>query len=258
MRNPPLVAVTATHDTARGVLRVRVNASYIGALEAAGLVPLIVPPLLNPERAEHLLGAVDGLVLTGGEDIDPVLYSASPHPQLGPVCAARDRTEIALVDAARRTALPTLAICRGMQLLNVALGGTLIQDIPSQWPGAAAHDPGRQRSARVHEVTVEAGTRTVAALGSEHVQVNSLHHQALDRVAPALRVTGRAADGVIEAVETPDDEVWWAIGVQWHPEELVETADEWDRALFAAFAARVAARAAARVATAAGAGALPR
>ena len=245
MRNPPIIAVSATSDTERGTARVKVNASYVRALEGAGLLPLVVPPLLVADHAEHLLRVVDGLLLTVGEDIDPALYAAPPHPKLGRTCAARDRTEIALVDAARRLEMPTLAICRGMQVLNVALGGTLIQDLPSQRPGTVAHDRDRTRSARVHEVIVESGSRTAAALGGERVMVNSFHHQAVDRVAAALRVTARASDGVIEAVETGADRDWWAVGVQWHPEELVETPEEWDRALFASFAARVAAAASA-------------
>lgn len=243
MRNPPIIAVSATSDTSSGRARVRVNASYLRALESAGLVPVVVPPLHQADRAEHLLRVMDGLLLTGGEDIDPAQYAERPHARLGRVCAARDHTEIALVAAARRMGRPTLAICRGMQLLNVALGGTLIQDLPSQRPSDIAHDPDGDRSARVHSVLVEPGSRAAAALGAERIVVNSFHHQALDRVAPGLRVTGKAVDGVIEAVETPADHPWWAVGVQWHPEELVETPEAWDRALFAAFAAHVAAMA---------------
>lgn len=243
MRNPPIIAVSATSDTSSGPARVRVNASYLRALENAGLVPVVVAPLRDAHGAEHLLRVMDGLLLTGGEDVDPAHYGEGPHSRLGRVAAERDRTELALVAAARRMALPTLAICRGVQLLNVALGGSLIQDVPSQRPSDIAHDPDAGRSTRVHEVIVEPGSRMAAALGAERVLVNSFHHQALNRVAPELRVTGKAVDGVIEAVETPADHAWWAVGVQWHPEELVETPEEWDRALFAAFAARVAATA---------------
>ena len=236
---PPLVAVTATTTRDRDARsRVRLNASYVRALEAAGLVPIVVPPLAAPDAALPLLDVVAGLVLTGGEDVDPTRYGARAHPALGPVVAARDETELALAIGARSRGLPTLAICRGIQVLNVALGGTLVQDLPSERPAGLAHDPGGARDARVHAVDVTPGSRLAAAMGSASPAVNSFHHQAVDRVAEGLVVTARAPDGVVEGVETTDD-AWWALGVQWHPEELTETAEPWDRGLFRAFAERV-------------------
>ena len=239
---PRLVAVTATSVAERGApQRVRLNAAYVRALEAAGLVPLVVPPLATPEAALPLLDVVGGLVLTGGEDVAPAHYGAAPHPALGRVTPARDETELALAAGARARGLPTLAICRGIQVLNVALGGTLVQDLPTERPSRVVHDPGSERDARVHEVAVVAGSRLAAALGATSPRVNSFHHQAVDRVAEGLVVTARAPDGIVEGVESSDD-AWWAVGVQWHPEELVESPEPWDRALFAAFAARVLAR----------------
>src|SRR5688572_1367022 len=132
LRAAHTVAVTATSDTRLGGgHRVRLNSAYVTALEIAGLVPLIVPPLSTPVLARSIISAVDGLVLTGGEDVDPTLYGHAPHDHLGTVNRRRDETEIALVHAAREMRKPVLAICRGPQLLNVALGGTLIQDIAS-------------------------------------------------------------------------------------------------------------------------------
>ena len=236
---PPLVAVTATSRADQGApARVRLNAAYVRALEAAGLVPIVVPPLAAPDAALPLLDVVAGLVLTGGEDVDPARYGASPHPALGPVARDRDETELALVAGARARGLPTLAICRGIQVLNVALGGTLVQDLPTERAGAVAHDPGGARAARVHEVAVTPGSRLAGALGATRATVNSFHHQAVDRVAEGLVVTAHAPDGVVEGIESPDD-AWWAVGVQWHPEELATTPEPWDRALFAAFASRV-------------------
>jgi putative glutamine amidotransferase len=238
---PAVVAVTAPSETVGGRVRVRVNAAYTQALAAAGLVPLVVPPLRAPgAAAAAILAAVAGLVVTGGEDVDPACYGADTHPALGAVNAERDATEIALVRAARERGLPTLAICRGVQLLNVALGGTLFQDLPTERPGTGSHDPAdAARSARTHPVRVEPGSRLAGSLGCDSLHVNSLHHQALDRVAPALRATAHAPDGVIEGAESADPAAWWAVGVQWHPEELIDTAEPWDRALFAAFAAEV-------------------
>jgi putative glutamine amidotransferase len=229
--------VTATSEPIRDVLRVRLNAAYVEALETAGLVPVIVAPLGDPEDAARLLDTVDGLVLTGGEDVDPARYGAGPHPALGPLHPRRDRSELALTREASRRRLPTLAICRGIQVLNVALGGTLVQDIPSQRPSEIVHDASGQRDSRVHALHVHAGSRLAAALGATSLAVNSFHHQAVDRLGGNLRVSATAPDGLIEGVESADD-AWWMLGVQWHPEELNGSRERWDRSLFAAFAER--------------------
>jgi putative glutamine amidotransferase len=234
----PLVAVTATTEIIRDALRARLNAAYIGALEGAGLIPLASPPLDDPTVAHALLERVDGLVLTGGEDVDPIHYGAAPHRAAQAPNRARDRWELALVDAAIARRLPVLAICRGMQLLNVALGGTLIQDIPSQRASELSHADSAARRQRVHAIRCDAGSWLQEALGASALSVNSSHHQAIDHVAPALRVSARAPDGIIEGVETLDQH-WWVLGVQWHPEELVATPEPWDRNLFAAFAAAI-------------------
>lgn len=235
----PVVAVTGTSEVIRDALRVRANAAYVRAVEVSGLVPVIVPPLADPRSgAAALLAHVDGLLLTGGEDVAPARYGAPPHPALGETHDGRDATELALVAEARRRATPILAICRGIQLLNVALGGTLVQDIPAQRPSDVPHDAGAARADRVHEVSVAEGSRLRDALGAARIAVNSLHHQALDRVAATLRVTARADDGLVEGVETADDG-WWVVGVQWHPEELTDAPEPWDRGLFAAFARRL-------------------
>jgi putative glutamine amidotransferase len=233
---PALVAVTATTEIIRGAQRVRVNRAYTDALARAGLVPLIVPPLAA-SAASTVLDGVAGLVVTGGEDVAPSRYGAAPHPSVE-LHEGRDESEIALILEARRRRLPTLAICRGIQVANVALGGSLVQDIPSQCPGALNHDPGGNRDARVHEVSVDPTSRLARALGAECLTTNSFHHQALARVSKDLRVTARASDGVIEGAESVDDE-WWMLAVQWHPEELMDTPEPWDRNIFSAFARAV-------------------
>ncbi len=210
------------------------------ALEAAGLVPIVLPPL-DPAHASRALDAADGLVLTGGEDIAPRLFGASPHPALGRVNEARDVWELALVTSARERGLPTLAICRGIQVLNVAFGGTLIQDIPSECPAALPHAPTEGRGMRVHDVAVSAGSRLAESLDAEQLTVNSSHHQSIGRPAPGLRITARSPDGIVEGAEWEGGD-WWAVGVQWHPEELTETPESWDRWLFAQFAAQCAAQ----------------
>ena len=239
MPRAPLVAVTATTEIIRDLPRVRVNQSYTDALTSVRLVPVVIPPIDDPELASHVLDGVSGLVLTGGEDVDPRLYDKERHPSVVHVHDARDTCEIALAREAERRRLPTLAICRGIQVVNVALGGSLVQDVPSERRGHVDHDPDTDRASRVHDVIVEHESRLARALGTEHLVTNSFHHQALDRVSPRLRVSARAEDGIIEGVESRDD-AWWMVGVQWHPEELTGTPEEWDRRLFRAFAERCA------------------
>jgi putative glutamine amidotransferase len=231
----PAVAVTATTESIRGVLRVRANASYTDSLRSARLRPFVLP-VLDQADADAMLDGMDGLVLTGGEDIDPGHYGVSAHPALGEVHAGRDGFELALMRAAMARRLPTLAICRGIQIANVALGGTLVQDLPSEWPGAIEHEGEWPRDARVHSIRVQSGSRVGRALGAEELMVNSFHHQAVATLAPGLTAVAHAPDGVIEGIEWKNDD-WWMLGVQWHPEELITTPEPWDRNLFAAFAA---------------------
>lgn len=230
----PAIALTATTEVIRDLLRTRLNAAYTDAARASGVRPYILP-ILQPADADAMLEDMDGLLLTGGEDVAPGRYDERAHPALGDVHAERDDFEVALVQAARARGLPTFAICRGTQIANVALGGSLVQDLPSEWPDALPHESGRGRSDRTHTVLLTAGSRLARACGATEISVNSMHHQALARVAAGLVATAHAPDGVIEGVEWSGDD-WWMLGVQWHPEELVGTPEPWDRALFSAFA----------------------
>jgi putative glutamine amidotransferase len=234
-----LVAVTGTTEIIRGAPRVRVNLAYTEALAKVGLVPLVVPPLMT-SAASPILDGVHGLLVTGGEDVAPARYDEEPHPTVE-AHEGRDESEIALILEARRRRMPTLAICRGIQVVNVAFGGSLVQDIPSQCPSAIDHDPKDNRDERVHEVRVDATSRLAKALGTDCLTTNSFHHQALARIANELHVTARASDGIVEGAESTDP-MWWMLAVQWHPEELTNTAEPWDRNLFTAFARAVAAR----------------
>jgi putative glutamine amidotransferase len=221
-----IVAVSATRRTDEGRERVALNTAYVQALMRAGLVPVVVPPTLDPDAACAVLDRVQGLVLSGGEDVEPARYGAQPHPQLGETDPARDAVELALIAGAERRALPVLAICRGLQILNVALGGTLYQDLASERPGPIDHT---DRSVR-HALLIEPNTRVhravVGGTGGTGgtTTVNTRHHQAIRDVAPALRATAWAADGVIEGVERRDSGAPWTLAVQWHPEDDLETA----------------------------------
>ena len=228
------VAVTASIRLDGDTSRVRLTAAYVTALESAGLIPLIVPPLSRASAAAVILDSVSGLVLTGGEDVDPARYGEKRHEKIRSINAARDATEIALIEGAKARGKPVLAICRGIQILNVALGGTLVQDIPSQLDTKIAHDEDSPRNSRSHDISIEPGSLIAKAVGTEHCTVNSFHHQSVKRVADGMRVTARSPDGVIEGLESTDD--WWVIAVQWHPEEMTDSPEPWDRGLFKAFA----------------------
>lgn len=233
----PFVIVTATTEIIRGVSRVRVNEAYTDALSAFGLIPVVLPPV-NAVAATAALADVAGLVLTGGEDLDPKFFGEEPHTATGAPHHARDTYELALARRAQELRVPTLAICRGIQVMNVALGGSLIQDLPSQHKSAIDHAPDGKRAERVHDIRLKSSSRLAEIFGSRDVRVNSSHHQAIAHVAPVLAATAFTDDSVIEAVE-PRDPAWWMIGVQWHPEELTATPEDWDRRLFHAFADEV-------------------
>jgi len=226
----PAVAVTAPRRLVDGRERVTLNTAYVRALESAGLVPLAVPTMLAADRAGAALAAVRGLVLTGGEDVAPERYGAAPHPRLGEVDPVRDAAELALIQAARARHVPILAICRGIQILNVALGGTLYQDLASERPSVVPHSDETSR----HAVRVAAGSLLERTLGTRAATVNSRHHQAIRDLAPGLKAVAWADDGVIEGAEPASPHEAWIVAVQWHPEDLTE------RALFEGFAQAVA------------------
>jgi putative glutamine amidotransferase len=224
-RRPPIIGITTIVTEAEQnpfPPRIGQNQAYIRGLVRAGAAPLMIPQLADASLVRALYERLDGLVLPGGEDIDPARYGQARHEQCGRVSPERDNMELALARWAVEDGVPLLAICRGIQVLNVALGGSLYQDIAAQVPGAERHDwyPGYPRDRLSHEVAISPQTRLVAILGDGSPRVNSLHHQALKEVPPALTVVAHAPDGIVEAVEITDHP--FALGVQWHPEELAD------------------------------------
>jgi len=208
---------------------VLVPTAYVQALERAGGRPVLIPP--SEHGIEETLDAVDGLIFSGGSDLDPDLYDQEPHDETFGVVPERDRAELALLEAAFARDLPVLAVCRGSQVLNVARGGDLVQHLPDLVGDEKhKHTPGTFAD---HDVTLQPGTRLASLLG-DHAPVKSHHHQGFGRVGDGLRVAAHAEDGTIEAVEDPSRR--FALGVLWHPEagedlklfeELVDAAREY-------------------------------
>jgi len=231
----PLIGVTGVARVVDGAERTGVNSAYVSSVVRAGGLPLLLSPLIPLEMVAAMADRLDGILLTGGEDMAPASYGGAPHPALGPVDPRRDTLELALIRAARTRSIPLLGICRGIQLLNVALGGTLWQDLPSERPQSLPHAQASGRTARTHPVSVTPGSRLAAAVGAGRLDVNSSHHQAIRELAPALVATATALDGIIEGVETPDG--GWMLAVQWHPEEFHADASAPDHGLFAALVA---------------------
>jgi len=197
-----------------------VHHDYHQAVAMNGGLPIVLP-YINSELSLEMLKLCNGLILSGGEDVDPKFYGQDSYPNLGATISERDEVEIALVKQAIQCQIPILAICRGLQILNVALGGTLIQDISQQIDKPLQHFQTSARSCATHEVMIDRDSRIHRIFGEEKVRVNSLHHQALNIVAKDLKVAAQSADGIIEAAEYNGS--WFVIGVQWHPESLVSS-----------------------------------
>jgi len=218
-----------------GITTCRKLEDYRQAILHVGGEPRILDSSMPIEQA---LAGIDGLMLTGGDDVAPARYGETPHPSVVEAEAGRDEFEIALIAAVRPRHLPILAICRGVQVLNVACGGTLVQDIPSQVTGALAHSlpcPPNQPYTLAHEVWVDKDSLLSKLmrerLVDESIEVNSRHHQAIKDPAKGFRVSGTAPDGVIEAIEDPA--AAFCVGVQWHPENFFRTGEF--RSLFEGF-----------------------
>jgi len=201
---------------------------YVTCVVAAGGLPLILPTVDVSDVAAYL-PRIDGLVLSGGYDLDPHTFGEEPHPALGVVDVMRDHFEIELSRGVRDQGVPLLAICRGVQVLNVAYGCTLIQDIPAQVPNALRHEQQAiRRSAVSHSIDVVEGSHLHEIVGGLRTKVNTFHHQSVGIVAEGLTVTATAPDGIIEALEDPEHP--FCVGVQWHPERRPD--DPLTQALF--------------------------
>ena len=229
----PLIGITTNQSTnAYGQPTIMRMQSYVNAVMQAGGVPVLIPSLIAEDGSDVIYSHLGGILFSGGGDISLDFFSGDPHPRIDDVDLARDSVELKFIQAAATDGKPFLGICRGCQVVNVALGGTLYTHIPDQLPNALDHDyPGNKRTVLVHEVKIEEGTRIADVLGEPIVKVNSHHHQGLKDIAPSLRIAGHAPDGLVEAIELPDHP--FGLAVQWHPEWL--TFQESTRNLFRKF-----------------------
>jgi putative glutamine amidotransferase len=222
MNKKPIIGITGAYMKRNEHMEgVYVHHDYHKTVAANGGIPVILP-YISPEITLETLSLCDGIILSGGEDVDPQFYGQDPHIHLGPTLPDRDLVEIEIVKYAIRNNIPILAICRGTQILNVALGGTLIQDIPSQLQEPIQHSQTVERRRDTHWVKVSEDSKLFHILGSDKIRVNSLHHQALDKVSNDLRVVAMSSDGIVEAVEYMHSSTF-TIGVQWHPESMAST-----------------------------------
>ena len=203
--------------------------TYVEAVRRAGAIPVLVPP--QPENADQLMQELDGFLLAGGDDCDPSAYGEERHSTVEPIMdPRRQANDLALAEAARKHQVPTLGICLGLQVMNVAAGGTLIQDIDTQHDTEIRHASEPEDRGR-HDVIIEQGTHLASVLPANELNVNSSHHQAIRKVGEGLRVTALAPDGIVEGLEDPRHPFY--LGVQWHPEDM--SGEESASTLFAAF-----------------------
>lgn len=218
----PLIGITARFDPSKDspLGAISVSEAYIQAVLEAGGLAVVIPPGLSDTQLTQLFGWLDGVLLSGGGDIDPQYFQGAQHPRIYGIDERRDRLEIALVRLAVEHGKPFLGICRGIQVINVALGGTLYTHIADQLDGALRHDyfPGFPRDHLAHHISVSPGSRLASILGGEKFEVNSLHHQGIERLAASLTPVAYAPDFLVEGVELPGHP--FGLGVQWHPEWL--------------------------------------
>ena len=218
----PLIGITTYHSTnTYGQPLVMLQQSYVKAIKQAGGVPVLIPSLIADDGWDALYARLDGILFSGGGDIGLEHSPGDPHPRIDDVDPERDSVELKMIHAAASDGKPFLGVCRGCQVMNVALGGTLYTHIPDQLPNALDHSyPGNLRTVLVHEIKIEEGTHTAEIFGEPIIKVNSLHHQGIKDVAPSVRASGYAPDGLVETIELSDHP--FGLAVQWHPEWLTD------------------------------------
>jgi putative glutamine amidotransferase len=220
----PVIGLSTQQDVMVGKKISRINQPYIDAVVKAGGVPLLIPVLGDDSLAENYIDHLDGLILTGGEDMWPHYFGEEPMKEVNFISHDRDRIEWALFKKAYDSGLPIMGICRGLQLINVALGGTLYQDIFKQVPGVGGHVCGYNTEEGFHSIELEEKSILFDVFKEKTISVNSEHHQAIKDLGRGLRVTAKSADGIIEGIESVNDKFMFA--VQFHPEAMAQKYDD--------------------------------
>lgn len=215
----PVIGITCT-ETGSGERGSRngIGINYISAIEHAGGTPILLPLVQNNSCIEDFLSLIDGLLLSGGVDVDPYHYGEEPRPKLGKIDVGKDHVEMSLITKAMEIDLPILGICRGIQVLNVAAGGTLYQDISMGADTVLKHRQDAPGSYATHAIDVQEGSRLLDILGQPTIRVNSFHHQTVSKAAPGFTISAVARDGIIEGIESTHHS--FVIGVQFHPESM--------------------------------------
>ncbi len=226
-----MIGLTAGRNKDRAI---QMNKDYPAAILSTGAAPVLIPPVEDHAALDRILQSLDGLVLTGGGDVEPSRYGAERIPECGESDLARDECEIYLCERAIAMGLPVLGICRGFQVLNVVLGGELYQDIGTEYGKTIEHRRMDDPAGRVHTVDIAEGTRLFGAVGRRTLGVNTRHHQALKTPGRGLIISARAPDGIAEAIELAGEN--FVLGVQWHPESLLAAGVEGAKEIFEAFA----------------------
>lgn len=228
MKHLPLIGLSSARMLAEGSFltgmpKTVINSDYSDAITYANGLPLIIPPVCSQTEIEQFVEICDGILITGGKDIAPLLYGEMTHPLCGDYDLEVDRCHVALIRETIKAGKPILGICRGLQLINIALGGTLYQDLPSQVPGCGGHLFNFIRSDAVHTVSVAETSPLFHIFGKPVLEVNSIHHQAIKEPGTGVEICAVAPDGVIEAFTVPDKRI---LAVQWHPEMLLQKNDD--------------------------------
>lgn len=228
----PVIGLSCSYEKDENNHRIFLNHSYLDAIRHFGGIPVVLPSEGNDDELEYLASQCDGILFTGGMDIEPALYGEEKWNDTVSTTPDRDRSESLIFRLAEERDLPILGICRGIQMMNVYFGGTLYQDIPTQAPSKVTHSMGTCLNRLCHNCIIEPGTPLHTLIGRDKIEVNSFHHQSVKDVAPGFAVMGRCEDGIIEAIWNPHKRFLWA--VQWHPERIWDLEDS-SASLFRAF-----------------------
>lgn len=216
----PIIGITSFNDIKSEKTFCEVGYSYINSIILSGGIPVVIPIIHDEEALKIYLEMIDGLLLTGGGDIAPLLYGENPTEQVDSISWERDRQEIALCNFASEMGIPIFGICRGLQVINVAFGGTLYQDIHKQIDGTLGHSPSAtSRDQLYHSVKIDKDSKLYSIFREDEIHVNSFHHQAAKDLGKGLKISAFSTDGIIEAIESQENN--FIVGVQWHPEDLV-------------------------------------